>query len=523
MGYGAFWTLGQCWVSKRPGTDQMFKNMVLGLDVSIQLHAKLSASVETCAQAANQAARAGAPPVPSPDVSHATGSFTVRLTGGETVVFWLNEEKLVASVLDAVSGVRRWCRFLYVVFDGPLVPPMKAEFEGKRRESAKKTAQKNLANDDKVYPSLDAARADVLRVVRWSPRVLSDLQSGLKKMNVAWILSPAEADAQLHYMFLKEIIDCAISTDGDFLVRGVTTYDLVRSRIFLITPSDKDQETDDFVMVMRAGLTKAVHVLTRSDYSAGIAGLSSKALLPFAAKMIKSKKWTRATPIAVMIANIRESAEDSLRVRKKQAESNFCELAYVNAMWAYDYQPVLDFEGGIFRSHETLNVNTSPGQSCGPAVTFSRLGKVGAGLKVGHPQVDLFLGREGHRQRVVALVSENDVTLVQHIEQLIALDCVAVRRSAKVHFSNPLDASVRADAQVDFVRVPVLVVAPGVVGQLGVLRVVDGKLGCVNCESVRRTIRRLQRLGRVGPHRNLRLGNRVGRDDGRKVCIKHAK
>ena len=86
---------GGHWVSKRPGNDTMFEDMVLGLDVSIQLHAKLSTSVETCTQAANQAARAWAPPVPSPDVSPTTVSFTVRLAGGETSVFWLNEEKLV--------------------------------------------------------------------------------------------------------------------------------------------------------------------------------------------------------------------------------------------------------------------------------------------------------------------------------------------------------------------------------------------------------------------------------------------
>ncbi len=488
MGYGAFWTLGQCWVSKRPGTDQMFKNMVLGLDVSIQLHAKLSASVETCTQAANQAARAGAPPVPSPDVSHATGSFTVRLTGGDTVVFWLNEEKLVASVLDAVSGVRRWCRFLYVVFDGPLVPPMKAEFEGKRRESAKKTAQKNLANDDKVYPSLDAARADVLRVVRWSPRVLSDLQSGLKKMNVAWILSPAEADAQLHYMFLKEIIDCAISTDGDFLVRGVTTYDLVRSRIFLITPSDKDQETDDFVMVMRAGLTKAVHVLTRSDYSAGIAGLSSKALLLFAAKMIKSKKWTRATPIAVMIANIRESAEDSLRVRKKQAESNFCELAYVNAMWAYDYQPVLDFEGGIFRSQTPYKI---------PSARVRAAMEEEGHVVPSKAEIEAAAGKVPEREPVAGqdyFVPARRATFTPRIADPSNWDDKEATRflvQASETSANRIK-SMTTEMKMEAVHL--------------MLNNEDFMITLKHHstrESVRRTIRRLQRLGRVGPHRNL--------------------
>ena len=106
----------------------------------------------------------------------------------------------------------------YLVFDGDHLPS-KARTEAsryERRKDAKKEGLEllNLGKTAQAHKTLQKA-IDV------TPQMTHDLIQELKKLNVAYVVAPYEADAQLAYLEKKGMINGVLSEDSDLLVFGV--------------------------------------------------------------------------------------------------------------------------------------------------------------------------------------------------------------------------------------------------------------------------------------------------------------
>lgn len=106
----------------------------------------------------------------------------------------------------------------YLVFDGDALPS-KAMTNHDRRTERKAAKELGLS----LYRSgkTEAAEQEFQKAVTVTPDMTFRLIRELRRMNVAFIVAPYEADAQLVYLERHGIIDGVISEDSDLLVFGV--------------------------------------------------------------------------------------------------------------------------------------------------------------------------------------------------------------------------------------------------------------------------------------------------------------
>ena len=105
----------------------------------------------------------------------------------------------------------------YIVFDGDYLPS-KAATEVERDKKRKESKRKGLELYNLSKPS--QAHLELQKAVEVTPEMARELIDELKKINVQYVVSPYEADAQLAYLERKGIIQGMISEDSDLLVFG---------------------------------------------------------------------------------------------------------------------------------------------------------------------------------------------------------------------------------------------------------------------------------------------------------------
>ena len=105
----------------------------------------------------------------------------------------------------------------YIVFDGDYLPS-KAGTEVERAKKREESKRKGLELYNLNKPS--QAHLELQKAVEVTPEMARELIDELKKIDVQYIVSPYEADAQLAYLERKSIIQGIISEDSDLLVFG---------------------------------------------------------------------------------------------------------------------------------------------------------------------------------------------------------------------------------------------------------------------------------------------------------------
>lgn len=107
----------------------------------------------------------------------------------------------------------------YIIFDGDHLPS-KAKTEAGRRERRRDAKREglDLLNAGKTA----AAHKTLQKAIDVTPQMTHELIQELKKLNVAYVVAPYEADAQLAYLEKKGIINGVLSEDSDLLVFGVS-------------------------------------------------------------------------------------------------------------------------------------------------------------------------------------------------------------------------------------------------------------------------------------------------------------
>lgn len=129
-------------------------------------------------------------------------------------------ESTTAHIEYCVSRVKQLLRHRIrpiIVFDGaPLLS--KADKEKERheaRESAKKRAE-SLLEEGKISEAAGA----ISRSIDVTPRMAHQFIVELKKLNVEYIVAPYEADAQMAWLSMQEIVDAVICEDSDLIIFG---------------------------------------------------------------------------------------------------------------------------------------------------------------------------------------------------------------------------------------------------------------------------------------------------------------
>ncbi|KMZ66855.1 Flap endonuclease 1 [Zostera marina] len=104
-----------------------------------------------------------------------------------------------------------------LVFDGGLLP-MKADQEAKRLRSRKENLER--ANEHVSAGNSSAAYECYQKAVDISPSIAYDLIQVLKRENVDYIVAPYEADSQMAFLSVNNIVDAVVTEDSDLIPFG---------------------------------------------------------------------------------------------------------------------------------------------------------------------------------------------------------------------------------------------------------------------------------------------------------------
>lgn len=128
----------------------------------------------------------------------------------------------------------------YVVFDGAYLPS-KAHTEKDR--AARRKESKRVGLDLLRMGRTHQAQQELQKAVDVTAEMARELIEELKRLDVAYVVAPYEADSQLAYLEKQGIINGVISEDSDLLVFGVNC---------LLTKLDQYGEC---IMIQRADFT----------------------------------------------------------------------------------------------------------------------------------------------------------------------------------------------------------------------------------------------------------------------------
>ncbi|ETK76534.1 hypothetical protein F441_17413 [Phytophthora nicotianae CJ01A1] len=129
-------------------------------------------------------------------------------------------DKYVTYFMDRITALLHNGVTPYVVFDGgPL--PMKKGTEEERRKSRQKNRELGIQHyNNKRFGE---ARKCFIRAADVSPYMAHRVIQHLKAHNVAYVVAPYEADAQLAYLVKNRLADGVITEDSDCLPFGCQT------------------------------------------------------------------------------------------------------------------------------------------------------------------------------------------------------------------------------------------------------------------------------------------------------------
>ncbi|KAK9898654.1 hypothetical protein P389DRAFT_167192 [Cystobasidium minutum MCA 4210] len=193
-----------------------------------------------------------------------------ELATGQTTV------KYVKYALHKLHLLRHYGITPYVVFDGGLLPSKKGtekDRESRRDEALAKA--KALVLQGKHAQ----ARECYVKAVDVTPQMAYQLIKALRAENVAYVVAPYEADAQLAYLEKKGLIDGIITEDSDLLVFGC------RKVLFKLDSDGRciEIKRENFTMCKEVGFSgwsdkefRQMAILSGCDYLSSIPGLGLK-------------------------------------------------------------------------------------------------------------------------------------------------------------------------------------------------------------------------------------------------------
>lgn len=164
----------------------------------------------------------------------------------------------------------------YIVFDGDFLPS-KAATEASRASSREEHRRRGMEYLRAGKPTL--AAAEFQKSIDVTPEMARYFIEELKKMGVAYVVAPYEADAQLVYLERRGLVDGIISEDSDLLVFGCR---------LLISKLDKygccvEVNRRDFCACREVSLTgwtdadfRRMAILSGCDYLDGLRGTGLK-------------------------------------------------------------------------------------------------------------------------------------------------------------------------------------------------------------------------------------------------------
>ena len=178
----------------------------------------------------------------------------------------------------------------YIVFDGDYLPG-KAATEAERAKRREESRRKGL----ELYRlnKFSQAHLELQKAVEVTPEMARQFIDELKKIDVQYLVSPYEADAQLAYLERKGIIRGMLSEDSDLLVFGANR---------LLTKLD---QYGDCIEINRADFTacrdislvgwsdaefRRMAILSGCDYLASISRMGLKSAYRYVRKYKKIEK-----------------------------------------------------------------------------------------------------------------------------------------------------------------------------------------------------------------------------------------
>lgn len=199
---------------------------------------------------------------------------------------------------------------LIVVFDGP-DPPGKSRIRA-ARNAAVAVARARLEELRTDESCGEGTFTKVFRkTMRWDDSLYADLVKQFNLYGIAYIQSPAEADAQVRHLVACGIAHYYIGSDFDLApfmdVWDIFTFGCSLSnggRIYVRGPS-MTAATNDFVAVAERGHLLAAAALSGNDFSVGCQRISFKGAL----KLIAGSSLTSTSSMAEVIAVIQTHGE----------------------------------------------------------------------------------------------------------------------------------------------------------------------------------------------------------------------
>jgi hypothetical protein len=228
------------------------------------------------------------------------------VTGLTTLVGVFDQTKLRGLCLNFIVHLtRRIENRLIVVFDGP-DPPGKSRIRAARNAAVTEARARleELRTDESCG---EGTFTKVFRkTMRWDDSLYADLVKQFNLYGIAYIQSPAEADAQVRHLVASGLAHYYIGSDFDLApfmdVWDIFTFgcSLSNGGRFYVRGPSVTAATSDFVTVAERGHLLAAAALSGNDFSVGCQRVSFKGAL----KLIASSTLTSTSSVADIITVI---------------------------------------------------------------------------------------------------------------------------------------------------------------------------------------------------------------------------
>lgn len=198
-----------------------------------------------------------------------------------------------------------------------------------------------ITEDDRAKARISALmRNDMIGAVEIVPEQMYNLQHYLSDLNLPYIVAPFEADAELTYLFNKNIVDMVLTNDSDLIVYGVT-------RIIYIKPTKMELDWYEHVEIddeKRAQIVNEIPLeylwifgyLIGCDYCRGVKGIGPQKALSIILQLKRGLKWEEVFDSINRTKEMKRLAQKRPEVCGKEYKQIFDRVRYV-----YTHQPVI--------------------------------------------------------------------------------------------------------------------------------------------------------------------------------------
>ncbi|KAF8921128.1 PIN domain-like protein [Mucidula mucida] len=187
--------------------------------------------------------------------------------------------KYVHYIMERVRILRHHGVEPYMVFDGgPL--PAKKETEVSRKAKREEALAKGRALHAQGKQA--QAREAFVKCVDVTPQMAFQCIKALRAENVAYVVAPYEADAQMAYLERVGLVDAIITEDSDMLVFGCKNVlyklDTVQRTVISISRADFSSVRSDGIILTNWSdkQFRTMAILSGCDYLASIPGIGLK-------------------------------------------------------------------------------------------------------------------------------------------------------------------------------------------------------------------------------------------------------